>query len=330
MKDQLSQLFRHERFNRQQAREALTSLLSSENNISSIASFISAFNMRQPDIEEMHGFIQAMIEMCNKLDLGTQDAIDIVGTGGDGKNTFNISTLSAIVVAAAGVKVIKHGNYASSSVSGSSNVLETLGYQFTNDQSILRKQLEATNICFLHAPLFHPVMVKVKQIRKELSLQTFFNLLGPLINPASPSKQVLGVSHHSHIRKYQYLMQETGKTFCLVHSMDGYDEISLTGHFKIIRNDTVDYLSPEDIGMPTTRPEELYSGDTIEQAAGIFINILEGKGTDAQKNVVIANAAYAIQCAQPMLNIYDCLALSKATLESGKAIETFKKLTDIS
>ncbi|MDR3681221.1 MAG: anthranilate phosphoribosyltransferase [Flavipsychrobacter sp.] len=329
MRTELAKLFRHEIFDRSSAKTLLHKILDRNVNPSHVASFLAVYNMRQPTIGELQGFTDALMESCKTIDLDARDAIDIVGTGGDGKNTFNISTLSALVVAAAGVRVVKHGNYGSTSVSGSSNVLEKLGYQFSGDKSILKRQLDLTNICFLHAPLLHPIMGSVKQVRKEMGLQTIFNLLGPLINPAEPGKQLLGVSHHSHIRKYQYLLNETDKEYGIVHAMDGYDEISLTGSFKITGRDGTKLYYPEDIGMTRIAPQCLVAGNSVDESAIIFLDILLGRGTHQQEMVVIANSAFAIQCAC-LKTIDKCIEMARTALYSGKAYQILKKIIELS
>lgn len=328
MKQELELLFRHETLARPQAEDALLRLLHADANPSSIASFLTAFNMRAPSVAELAGFRDALMRSCITPGIDAAGAIDIVGTGGDGKNTFNISTLSALVVAAAGTRVVKHGNYASGSVSGSSNVLERLGYSFSNDSTTLQRQLDEVNICFLHAPLFHPAMSRVKQVRKELGLQTLFNLLGPLCNPAQPGKQLLGISHHQHIRKYQYLLDETCRDYCIVHSMDGYDEISLTGDFKVIGRDQVQLMTPLDVGMPVILPHEIEAGHSLDNAAALFLDILQGRGSRQQELVVIVNAAFALHCAQPGKDISTCIGMADDALRSGRAFSTLQKLTD--
>lgn len=327
MKQELEMLFRHETLSREQAKDILQRVLREDISPPLTASFLTVFNMRAPSVEELAGFRDALMETCLSPGLDAADAIDIVGTGGDGKNTFNISTLSALVVAGAGVRVVKHGNYASGSVSGSSNVLERIGYAFTSDGLQLARQLGEANICFLHAPLFHPSMSLVREIRKDLGVQTFFNLLGPLCNPARPGRQLLGVSHHQHIRRYQYLLEEMGTDYCIVHSLDGYDEVSLTGDFKIVRRDHAALLSPPDIGMPAILPRELEAGRSPGDAR-LFLDILKGNGTRQQELVVIANSAFAIQCASPGKDIHNCIELAERSLCSGKAYDTLKKLTN--
>ena len=256
------------------------------------------------------------------------ETIDIVGTGGDGKDTFNISTLACFVTAGAGVKVTKHGNYGVSSISGSSNVLEAIGYKFTNDNSILQKQLEDAGLCFLHAPLFHPAMKTVAPIRKELGVRTFFNMLGPIVNPAFPKYQLLGVYNLELLRLYNYLLQEGKQQYVIVHSLDGYDEISLTSPFKMVSSQEEQIMHPEQLGFNTLNDTDLYGGDSVQAAAAIFINILEGKGTDAQNNAVCANAAMAIHCVHPNRSIEESVAMAKESIASKKALNVYKKLVN--
>jgi anthranilate phosphoribosyltransferase len=252
--------------------------------------------------------------------------MDLCGTGGDEKNTFNISTLASFVAAGAGAKVAKHGNYSVSSSCGSSNVLEHFGYQFTSDEDALKKQLDKTGICFLHAPLFNPAMKNVAPVRRALRLKTFFNMLGPMVNPAFVKKQMVGVFSLELARLYAYIYQQTDKQFVILHSLDGYDEISLTGGFKFISNDSEKVIEPEDLGLKTHGPEELYGGETVEEAAGIFLKILEGNGTNAQNDTVVANAAVALKCYYPEKSFHECVAMARYSLESKGALKTFKTL----
>jgi len=328
MKAILNKLYEYQSLDKQEAYEALLSIGNGDCNHAHITGLLSAFLMRKPTIEEFKGFQQAMMELCLPIDLSDFDVIDIVGTGGDGKNTFNISTLSAFVVAGAGVHVAKHGNYAASSVSGSSNVLEYLGYRFTDSTDVLRQQLEEYRICFLHAPLFHPAMKRVASIRKDLGIRTFFNLLGPIINPAQPKKQLLGVSQLEYARIYNYLLQDTNQDYTIVHALDGYDEISLTGNFKVLTKNTEAIITPAALGLDTIQPHEISGGDTIEDAANIFIKVLKGNGTLAQKQVVIANSGYAIHCAKPEISLADSLVMAAESLQSQKAYNIFKNLTN--
>ncbi len=326
MKKILNQLFNHQKLTRVEAKEILVNISNEVYNEAQIAAFMTVYLMRPISVEELSGFLDALLELCRSASFDGQKTIDLCGTGGDGKNTFNISTLSAFIVAGAGYKVTKHGNYGVSSTCGSSNVLEHLGYQFSNDNDRLKKQLDASNICFLHAPLFHPAMKAVAPIRRQLAIKTFFNMLGPLVNPARPHYQLVGVFSLELARIYHYIFQSGTQEYSIVHAMDGYDEISLTGDFKVKSNEKDQLLSPAQIGMRTLKQEELFGGDTIPEAAKIFTNILEGKGTEAQISAVTANAGLAIHTIKPTTNLIDCIAEAKESLLSKNALNSFKKL----
>ena len=326
MKKILNFLFEHKTLSREQAKEVLTNIAQGVYNESEMTSFITVFLMRTITIEELQGFRDALLELCVRIDLNGMEVLDIVGTGGDGKNTFNISTLSCFIVAGTGNKVAKHGNYGASSISGSSNVMEQLGYRFTNDVSILQDQLANANICFLHAPLFHPALKTVGPIRRNLGIRTFFNMLGPMVNPAFPKHQLVGVYNLEMARIYNYLLQPTGNNFTIIHSLDGYDEISLTGDTKVITNEGERIFSAEELGNRVVNPEDIYGGDTVEQAAKIFIDILEGKGSLAQNAVVLANSAMALQCTGQYSSYDECYQLATESLSSGKALGVLKKL----
>lgn len=324
MKQLLNQLFDHKKLSRQQAREALVNIAKGAYNHVQVASFITVYQMRPISIPEMQGFRDALLELCVPLELDGMKTLDIVGTGGDNKNTFNISTTSAVVIAGAGYKVSKHGSYGVSSSVGSSNVLLELGYEFTNDQDTLKRQLEKYNLCFLHAPLFHPALKEVVPVRKQLGMKTFFNMLGPLVNPVQPEYQLFGTFNMELSRLYQYLMQETGRRFAIVYSLDGYDEISLTGKFKWRTNEGEQTLAPEDLGKPQLKQQDLHGGDTPEEAATIFKNVLNNKATPAQMDVVTANAGMAIHCIKPEQSIKDCIAEATESIVSKKALATLK------
>ena len=326
MKKILNFLFEHKTLSREQAKEVLTNIAQGVYNESEMTSFITVFLMRTITIEELQGFRDALLELCVRIDLNGMEVLDIVGTGGDGKNTFNISTLSCFIVAGTGNKVAKHGNYGASSISGSSNVMEQLGYRFTNDVSILQDQLANANICFLHAPLFHPALKTVGPIRRNLGIRTFFNMLGPMVNPAFPKHQLVGVYNLEMARIYNYLLQPTGNNFTIIHSLDGYDEISLTGDTKVITNEGERIFTAEELGNRVVNPEDIYGGDTVEQAAKIFIDILEGKGSLAQNAVVLANSAMALQCTGQYSSYDECYQLATESLSSGKALGVLKKL----
>lgn len=326
MKTVLSRLFDHKKLSREEAREILVNISNNEYNEAQISAFVTVYLMRAISVEELMGFRDALLALCLPVDLGGIESIDIVGTGGDGKNTFNISTLSSFVVAGAGYKVTKHGNYGVSSACGSSNVLESLGYTFTNDVSILKQQLEESNICFFHAPLFHPAMKTVAPIRRQLKVKTFFNMLGPLVNPCKPKYNLLGVFNLSLSRMYEYILQESGRKFSVVYALDGYDEVSLTGPFKLRTNSGEQVLAPEDIDMKKYDQRDLHGGDTVPEAAKIFMDVLENNCTPAQFDVVSTNAGLAIHCIRPEQSLTDCIAEAGESIRSGKALETLKGL----
>jgi anthranilate phosphoribosyltransferase len=328
MKEVLNQLFEYKSLEKETAKEILKNLALGKYNQSQVAAFLTVYLMRSITVEELEGFRDAMLELCVRVDIPEYDAIDLCGTGGDGKNTFNISTLSSFIVAGAGQHVAKHGNNSVSSVSGSSNLMTHFGYEFTNDVSKLRQSLDECGLCFLHAPLFHPAMKNVAPIRRDLGVKTFFNMLGPMVNPSFPKKQLVGVFSLELARLYGYLYQKTDKHFVILHSLDGYDEISLTGGFKKISNGNESILNPSDLGFETIKQEQIYGGETVDGSAKIFETILKGDGTTAQNSVVIANAAMAIQCGKGV-STDDALGMAKESLESGKALRTFKKILEL-
>ncbi|HZL08754.1 MAG TPA: anthranilate phosphoribosyltransferase [Prolixibacteraceae bacterium] len=329
MKDTLNYLFTGNSLSKAEAHQMLVRIAEGQFSDSEIAAFLTVFRMRRIKAEELAGFRQALLDLCVAIDFSEYNTIDVVGTGGDGKNTFNISTLSAFVLAGAGVKVTKHGNYGLSSVSGSSNMFEYFGYQFSNDQNKLRRELEEAGICFLHAPLFHPAMKSVGSVRKSLKVKTLFNMMGPIINPSFPKNQLVGVYDLDVMDLYHEVFRESGQNYIIVNSLDGYDEISLTGDARYVSNLTEDNLSPTDFGFPLLSQEELYGGETVAEAAKIFKSVLEGTGTSAQQNVVIANAALGIRCMFPEKLLNDCVAEASESLKSGKALEAFKKLMEL-
>ena len=326
MKKVLQHLFEHKTFDRASAKEVLINISKGIYNDSEIASFTTVYLMRSITIDELQGFRDALMELCVPINFSQYQVLDIVGTGGDGKNTFNISTLSSFIVAGTGNKVAKHGNYGASSISGSSNVMEQLGYSFTNDNGILKKQLDEANICFLHAPLFHPALKIVGPIRKNLGVRTFFNMLGPLVNPAIPDYQLVGVFNLEMARIYNYLLQQTGKSFTIIHSLDGYDEISLTNDTKVITNKGEKIFTPQQLGKRSVSPADIHGGNSIEEAAAIFLKILKGEGTWSQNAVVIANAAMALQCFEKYKNYDECYSIAVESLESGRALQSLHKL----
>jgi anthranilate phosphoribosyltransferase len=290
---------------------------------------MSVYIMRNITVEELSGFRDAMLGLCIPIDLSGYNTIDLCGTGGDGKNTFNVSTLASFVVAGCDEKVSKHGNYGVSSGCGSSNVMETLGYKFSSDAGKLKNELEATGFCYFHAPIFNPAMKNVGPVRKDLGVKTFFNMLGPMVNPSSPKNQMVGVYSLELARIYTYLYQQTDKNFIILHSLDGYDEISLTSDFKLISRNFEVIYKPENIGLTKTKPEELSSGKTVEESVAMFVNILEGKGTKAQNDVVTINAAVALKCLKQNKSLEDCIVEARESLNSGKALKCLKKLIEM-
>lgn len=325
MKEILNELIEHRSLSKTTAKHVLVELASGKYNQSLMSAFMTVYMMRAITIDELQGFRDAMLELCVPIRFD-EPVMDVCGTGGDGKNTFNISTLSSFVVAAAGQPVAKHGNYGVSSVSGSSNVLEYFGYKFTNDKDALRKSLDRANIFFMHAPLFHPAMKNVAPIRKELGVKTFFNMLGPMVNPAFPPRQLVGVFSLELARQYGYLYQQTDKDFVIIHDVQGYDEISLTGPFKLFSNEGEQVLEPTDLGLPEVKYEEIKGGNTVQESAKIFMNILQGNGTKAQNAVVAANAGMALYCGNRKEGIAAAIAKANEALESRKALKTFNLL----
>jgi anthranilate phosphoribosyltransferase len=326
MKEILNKLFEQQGLTKQEAKEILVQIASEKYNTAQLASFLTVFLMRPISVSELAGFREALLELAVKIDLSDFNTIDLCGTGGDRKDTFNISTLTSFIVAGTGNKVAKHGNYSASSVSGSSNMLEFLGYNFTNNQDILKKQLEKANICFLHAPLFHPAMKAVGPVRKELGVRTFFNMLGPLVNPSKPQNQLVGVFNLEVARIYNYLLQESSVNYGVVHSLDGYDEISLTSGFKLFTKDNEQLITPEDLGLKRLLQNEIFGGKTVEASAKIFSSILDGKGTKAQNNVVITNAAFALQTLDNTKSFEAAFEEAKNSLLGLKAKESLNRL----
>jgi len=329
MKDIINHLAAHKTLKADEAKIILSDIAAGKYNEIEMAAFMTTFLMRNITVEELSGFRNALIDHCLRVDLGSDPLIDLCGTGGDGKDTFNISTLSSFVVAGAGAKVAKHGNYAVSSSCGSSNILEYFGYQFTNDESKLRRQVEEANICFLHAPLFNPAMKNVAPVRKAMRLKTFFNMLGPMVNPAFPKKQLVGVFSLDLARLYSYIYQQTDVDFNIIHSLDGYDEVSLTSDFKSVSSKGEFIYSPEEMGFSVIAPESISGGTSVEDAAVIFKNVLEGRGTDEQNAVVIANSTLALMTYFD-IEMAEAKAMAEASIKEGKAKAALDKLIEIS
>ncbi|MFY0628210.1 MAG: anthranilate phosphoribosyltransferase [Reichenbachiella sp.] len=325
MKETLQKLTNNYILSKEEAKKALISLANGECNNSQMAAFLTVYLMRSIRTEELSGFKAAMLELCKPVDLADYDAMDMCGTGGDGKDTFNISTTASFVVAGAGQKVAKHGNNGVSSSCGSSNLLSHFGYEFKGDEASLRKSLDDSGICFLHAPLFHPAMKNVAPVRKELGLKTFFNMLGPLVNPSKPDKQLVGVYDLELARLYQYLFQEESKNGAIVHALDGYDEISLTGEFKVLTKDDETIYKPSDIGMSLHKQSDIHGGSSIDESASIFLNVLKGNGSLAQTEVVLVNAGLALFMGQSLNSFEEGIAKAKESIDSGAAFSSFEK-----
>ena len=328
MKEILQYLFDHQTLSKAQAKSILLEISKDIFNEIEVTSFVTVFLMRSISLAELEGFTEALQQLSPQSDLGTLDLVDIVGTGGDGKNTFNISTLASLVVAGTGQKVAKHGNYAASTISGASNVLETLGYRFKDNEAALKNDLEKGNFCYLHAPIFHTSLKSIAPMRRNLGLKTFFNILGPLINPAKPKYTMIGVANLEIARIYQYLLQKKNADFLLVNALDGYDEISLTSDTKIIDKNGEKIFSAEDLQFKNIDPETIFGGNSIDEAAQIFKNILEGNGTYEQNAVVLANAGMALKNTGKYGDYDNCLKMAKESLLEGKALNGFKKLVD--
>ena len=329
MKAILNKLFEQQRLTKLEAKKVLIQMANEKYNTSQMASFLTVFLMRPISVIELSGFREALLDLAIKIDLSDFNTIDLCGTGGDSKNTFNISTLTSFIVAGTGNKVAKHGNYGVSSVSGSSNMLEYLGYEFTNNEATLKKQIEEANICFLHAPMFHPAMKAVGPVRRELGMKTFFNMLGPLVNPSQPQNQLVGVFNLEVARIYNYLLQESSENYGIVYSLDGYDEISLTSGFKLFTKENEQLITPEDLGLRRLDQTELFGGNSVKRAAKIFISILDGKGNEAQNNVVLTNAAFALMTIDRNKSFENAFEEAKISLLELKAKNCLKKIIEI-
>lgn len=329
MKSVLNRLIKHEQLSKEEARQMIINIADGKYNNSQIASFLTVYMMRSIGLEELEGFRSALLELCIAVDLSEFETVDLCGTGGDEKDTFNISTLSSFVTAGAGIKVAKHGNYGVSSGCGSSNVLEFLGIRFSNEEDFLKRCVDQAGICVLHAPLFHPAMKNVAPVRRDLGVKTFFNMLGPLVNPSFPKNQLTGVFNLELARLYHYLFQKTDQNFTVLYALEGYDEISLTGPTKVLSNDREQILTPADFGVKTVRPDEISGGENVASSAEIFMNVIQNKGTKAQTNVVCANAGMAIATALQSTP-QDGFEIAKESLLSGKAFEALKNLQKLS
>ena len=329
MKHILDKLLESQQLSREEAGRLMHGIARQQFNEAQIAAILSTYIMRSINLDELLGFRDALLELAVKADLNGHNIIDLCGTGGDGKNTFNISTVSSFVVAGAGIPVAKHGNYGVSSLTGSSNLMEHFGYVFSSSNDKLRREIDKAGICFMHAPLFHPALKAVGRVRKQLGVKTIFNIMGPLVNPADPSCQLSGVFSIEAGRLYSYLMQREKKKFIIIHSLDGYDEISLTSRIKTFSPEGEGLLSPASFGLPYNTAESLHGGDNIREAAEIFLSVLENRAIQAHKNTVLANSALAISCYNKNISLYDSMEAARESIDSGKSLECFRKLVGI-
>ena len=325
MKTSFNKLCHGHNLSETEAYQLFQSIFNNELNASHIAAIMAFYIARPITVNELIGFRKSLLDVCIPVKL-EKKAMDVCGTGGDEKNTFNISTLSAIVLAASGIPVAKHGNYGSSSVSGSSDILNYLGYKFKSSYDELNRELNEHNICFMHAPLFHPALKIVAVQRKELGVKTFFNMLGPLVNPANIDFRYIGVFGLEIARIYKYILQQDGSKFCLVHSLDGYDEVSLTSSCKYITTNSDKLIEPETFGLPRLSQESIFGGNTIEENGKIFLNVLQNQCTPSQKSVVIANSALAMHCYDSNKSLDDCIEICTESIESKKTYTLFKNL----
>ncbi len=329
MKDLLYKMFEHKSLSRDESRRVLLNIADGRYNDAQLSAFMTVFLMRSITQDELSGFRDAVLERRNPVNLDDYEAIDIVGTGGDGKNTFNISTATCFVVAGSGRKVVKHGNFGASSVSGASNVMMQHGVKFTNDNDLLRRSLDESGVAYLHAPLFSPALKSVGPVRKALAVRTFFNMLGPLVNPVMPKYQLLGVYNLKLLRLYDYIARQQGVNCTVVHSLDGYDEISLTSPFKVASADGERLMDASMLGLSQVRQSDLYGGDSVEEASAIFDRVLAGRGSKEQADCVIANAAFALKTLEPAMSLADAVATARESLESGRALEAFRRFVTV-
>jgi len=329
MREILNHLFEHKTLTRQESEKVLVNIANGIYSESEIAAFITVYLMRSITVDELTGFRDALLNLCIRVDLSDFETIDVCGTGGDGKDTFNVSTLTTFILAGSGVKVAKHGNYGVTSTCGSSNILDYFGYKFSTEQDKLKREIDKTGVCFLHAPLFNPAMKNVAPVRRALKIKTFFNMLGPMVNPSFPGRQLIGVYSLELARLYSYLYQNSSKEYIIVHSLDGYDEVSLTSDFKYILNGVDQIISPEKLNYTRALQSDLKGGATIEEAADIFVHILQGLGTTTQNNVVTVNTQMALKCYYPSKSLDECREIAEQSLFSGKAYSSFKKLIEL-
>ena len=329
MREILNHLFEHKTLNRQEAEKVLTNIANGNYSESEIAAFLTVYLMRSITVDELTGFRDALLNLCIRIDLSEFDPMDVCGTGGDGKDTFNISTLTTFVLAGAGIRIAKHGNYGVSSTCGSSNILEHFGYKFSTDKDKLRNEIDKSGVCFLHAPLFNPAMKNVVPVRRALKIKTFFNMLGPMVNPSFPNKQLIGVYSLELARLYNYLYQQSSMNYMIIFSLDGYDEVSLTSDFKYILNGVEQIISPEEMNYKRAQQSEVKGGKSVTESADLFLKILKGEGTETQNDVVTVNAQMALRCYYPSKSFEECREIASDSITNRKAYKSFMKLIEL-
>jgi len=330
MKDILNRMLNHEELTYEETKNIIFGITKGEYPEEQITALLTGLQMRGVSVEELLGFRDGILATGVPAILDCDRYIDVVGTGGDCKNTFNISTTSCFVIAGAGYKVAKHGNYAATSVSGASNVIQNHGVTFTADVDKLNRSINECGIVYLHAQLFAKAMKFVGPIRKALQFPTVFNLLGPIVNPSQPKCQLLGVANLNQMRLYNQVYQRIGIDYGIVNSIDGYDEISLTGDFKVTTNHYERLFKPSDMGFPLSKAEELRGGATEEEAAQIFDAVLKNEALPGQKNIVLANAAFGIQVMEKgKKSIEECIDIARESIDSGNALSVFKKFVEL-
>ena len=329
MKSYLNRLIDGQILSREDTHSIMLGIVAEKYNDCQIAALLMALQARGVTVDELLGFRDGLLETGRHLDFSEYNTLDIVGTGGDGKNTFNISTCSSFVIAGAGYKVTKHGNGGSTSVSGASNVLQGHGVKFSADPDVLKRSLDEAGICYFHAPLFAYGMKFVGPVRKQLGVPTCFNLLGPLVNPCQPKNSLHGTANQNQLRLYVNAHQKIGDNYGVITSYDGYDEISLTSGFRLVTNHFEKVYTPKDLGFDYVKPEEIYGGATAEEAMQIFDAVLNGTATVSQKNVILANAACGIAVIDPNKSIEESIAMARESLDSGKALAAFRKFVEI-
>ncbi len=328
MRGRLDDIVSGKRLCSSEAKALMLDVLGEAGNGSQLAALLALLRLRGVTADELEGFCQAVLELSTPVDLGGEEVVDVCGTGGDGKGSFNISTTVAFVLAGSGCRVAKHGNYAVSSTCGSSNVLEELGVPLLASRDALLRSLERAGVCFLHAPLFHPALKRAAPVRRELGFRTVFNMLGPLVSPASPTFQMAGVYDREALRLYGHVLRSRGISFVAFVSSDGHDEVTLTAPLSVVSRDGEAELVPGDFGLPQAQPSALAAGANTAESAAIVRRILEGRGTKAQEDVVCAGAGLALRHLRGKLPLQDYVEAARESIASGRALRALELSTE--